>query len=163
MDLVTLIKHTEKAIYNATENNSKLTDNILEMEGMSGHKTRHLYNNICNLPGAKYLEVGTWKGSSLISSLYNNNLEYSYCVDNWSEFNDNKWGNPENEFRENIKLYLEPDVLSKLKIINKNSWDITIEDLCGSSIDIFYMMANIIMRLKNVQLRIMSLSFQNML
>ena len=137
MDLASLIRHTERAIYNATINTSKLTDEILEMEGMSGHKTRHLYNNICALPGAKYLEVGTWKGSSLISALYGNMLGHAYCVDNWSEFNDSVWGtDPYSVFRGNVARHLGER--SDLTVLHKNSWDVTIGDVGGiDNIDIF--------------------------
>lgn len=32
------------------------------MDGMSGIKTRHFYNNLLNYYDARYLEIGTWKG-----------------------------------------------------------------------------------------------------
>jgi hypothetical protein len=140
MDLESLIRHTERAVYNASINSSKLTDEILEMEGMSGYKTRHLYNNVCNLPGAKYLEVGTWKGSSFISALYGNMLGHSYCVDNWSEFNDSVWGkDPYSTFRTNVDRYLG-EGRKDLTILNKNCWDVTLHsqhDIGAGSIDVF--------------------------
>jgi len=47
---------------------------------------------LCSLetPGRKteYLEVGTWKGSSLVSAMYmNGDTTHATVVDNWSEFN----------------------------------------------------------------------------
>jgi len=71
---------------------SRLTIPILKLEGMTGALTRHFYNNLCSLetPGRKteYLEVGTWKGSSLVSAMYmNGDTTHATVVDNWSEFN----------------------------------------------------------------------------
>jgi len=91
-----LIKHVEKSVHNANNNISKLSIDILSMDGMSGRKTRHLYNNICDLPGANYLEIGTWKGSSFASALYKNNIN-ALAIDNWSEFS-----GPKDEFIKNM-------------------------------------------------------------
>jgi hypothetical protein len=69
------------------------------MEGMSGKKTRHFYNNLLNKDDARYLEIGTWKGSSVCSAMYKNNAMV-VCIDNWSEF-----GGPKNEFLQNFSTY----------------------------------------------------------
>ncbi len=59
---------------------------IVEYQGMSGQKTRHLYNALCSRPGTRYLEVGTWHGSSTISALYGNTVDHAILIDNFSEF-----------------------------------------------------------------------------
>jgi hypothetical protein len=59
---------------------------------MTGTKTRHFYNNLLNTPDARYLEIGTWKGSSVCSAMYGNKANV-LCIDNWSEF-----GGPKDEF-----------------------------------------------------------------
>lgn len=69
------------------------------MEGYSGQLTRHFYNNLLSYEGAKYLEVGTWKGSSLCAAIYGNNTD-TICIDNWSEF-----GGPKAEFLDNLSKY----------------------------------------------------------
>jgi hypothetical protein len=124
-----LIIHTSKSILNAYSNQSNLTEDVLSVEGMSGNKTRHLYNNICNLNNANYLEIGTWKGSSFISAMYNNTNTKGYCVDNWVEF-----GGPKNEFYNNINKFLSTK--SNKIIIDKNCWEITKDDIVDT-IDIF--------------------------
>jgi hypothetical protein len=116
-----LITHVKNSISNAFSNISNLSNDILSMEGMSGNKTRHLYNNICNLPHSTYLEVGTWKGSSFISAMYNNYDTYGYCVDNWCEF-----GGPKDDFYNNIKRFLTN---KDIKVIDKDCWAITSDDL----------------------------------
>jgi hypothetical protein len=128
MDLSMLIDHTKKSIDNAFNNISKLSNDILNIEGMSGNKTRHLYNNICNLDGATYVEVGTWKGSSFISAIYQNKNTYGICIDNWSQF-----GGPKKSFYNNIQKYL---LNYSIKIIDKDCWTINNDDI-KTSIDIY--------------------------
>lgn len=81
---------------------SKLPSWIMELEGMSGKKYRHFINNVINLvPNCKYLEIGCWKGSTLCSALYDNNV-IAYAVDNWSEFE-----GPRVEFENNVKKCID--------------------------------------------------------
>ena len=63
---------------------------------MSGTKTRHFYNNLLNTKDARYLEIGTWKGSSVCSAMCKNKAKV-VCIDNWSEF-----GGPKQEFLDNF-------------------------------------------------------------
>jgi hypothetical protein len=66
---------------------SKLSDDTLKMEGMSGRAYRMLINNlVASVPGARYLEIGSWKGSTACSAMEGNRLRI-VCIDNWSEFN----------------------------------------------------------------------------
>jgi hypothetical protein len=125
-----LINHVKKSIEDSDNRVSKLSNDILNMEGMSGKKTRHLYNNICSLPGANYLEIGTWKGSSFVSALYGNDIN-SIAVDNWSEFN-----GPKNEFIKNVELFC-PN--TKYNFIEKDCFEIKKEDILNiyDSVDIY--------------------------
>jgi len=84
---------------NAENGISKIDDNLKLMEGMSGIKTRHFYNNLLTLENSRYLEIGTWKGSSVCSAMCGNSSDV-LCIDNWSEF-----GGPKSEFIENLKKY----------------------------------------------------------
>ena len=87
------------AFQNAENNISKITNEIISMDGMSGTKTRHFYNNLLNIKDARYLEIGTWKGSSVCSAMYNNKATV-ICIDNWSEF-----GGPKSEFLVNFEKF----------------------------------------------------------
>jgi hypothetical protein len=79
------LEKIDKAIENATLGKSKLTPEILAMEGMSSPWVRHLLNNIVK---GNYLEIGVWHGSTFISALYKNKVN-AYAIDNWSEYNYN--------------------------------------------------------------------------
>jgi len=94
MEYKTLI---EKSFENAENHISKLPDEILTMEGMSGIKTRHFYNNLCE--DSRYLEIGLWKGSTLCSAMYGNKSTI-IGIDNWSEF-----GGPKDEFLINFEKF----------------------------------------------------------
>ena len=75
----------------------KLPDEIRYMHGMSGKKYRYLINNLIErTPNARYLEVGSWRGSTACSAIYGNKLKAT-CIDNWSDF-----GGPKNEFLANV-------------------------------------------------------------
>ena len=123
-----LREHIQASIHNAFNNISKLPNEILSMEGMSGHKTRHFLNNICNLPNKTYLEVGTYKGSSFISSLYDNNV-HGLCIDHWGQFGG------KDDFVANINKFIT-HLPPKLNIIDKDCWTVTKDDI-PNKIDIF--------------------------
>lgn len=89
----------ELAFQNAENNMSKISKEIIAIDGMSGTKTRHFYNNLLNMQNARYLEIGTWKGSSVCSAMYNNKAKV-VCIDNWSEF-----GGPKEEFVQNFEKF----------------------------------------------------------
>ena len=89
----------EKSFANAELGNSKITNGILSIQGMSGTKTRHFYNSLLSVDGMRYLEIGTWKGSSVCSAMCGNNNTV-VCIDNWSEF-----GGPKEEFLTNFNKF----------------------------------------------------------
>jgi len=91
--------HIKSAFKNAENNISKITSDIIGMEGMTGTKTRHFYNNLLNIEDARYLEIGTWKGSSVCSAMCGNKAKV-ICIDNWSEF-----GGPKDEFLTNFEKF----------------------------------------------------------
>lgn len=91
--------HIDMAFENAEKGISKITQGIIDMEGMTGIKTRHFYNNMLNREDARYLEIGTWKGSSVCSAMCGNRAKV-VCIDNWSEF-----GGPKEDFLANFTEY----------------------------------------------------------
>ena len=128
-DTINIYKNCIINAYADSENNkSKLIDDILNLKGLSGKKTRHLLNNICsNLSEHNknfYLEIGSWYGSTLISALYNNNHMNAIAIDNWSEFNE---GNVSEKFKENINLYLKNK--TNLTIIENDCFNVDLNNI----------------------------------
>ena len=86
-----------KAFMKALALETKLPPVIRDMEGMSGKKYRYFINNLVELSeNPRYLEVGSWVGSTACSALYGNSAK-ALCIDNWSEF-----GGPREVFLQNI-------------------------------------------------------------
>jgi hypothetical protein len=78
-----LRRQAERAIESAEAGRSQLPPAVLALEGYSSPTVRHFLNNLCRFPGANYLEVGTWKGSTLMSAAYGNSGRFS-AVDDFS-------------------------------------------------------------------------------
>lgn len=118
-----LIDFLRNAIDCSQRFESKIIDrNMLFFGGhMTSPQSRHVLNNICSLPDARYLEIGTHKGASLISALYKNNVTYGYAIDNWAEF-----GNCRAELLNNIAQYI-PNY--PLVFIEKDSFSIDVTRL----------------------------------
>jgi hypothetical protein len=116
----TLISHIEESLALANNNKSKISDDLLKMEGMSGKKTRHFYNNLCSMNNTRYLEIGTWKGSSLCSAMFNNKIT-CVAIDNFSEFD-----GPRDDFIKNLDKYKG---INNVTFIEKNCWDIDVSKL----------------------------------
>lgn len=92
-------EHIKDAYKNACNKTSKISEEILAMDGMLGIMTRHFYNNMLSLPDARYLAIGTWNGSSVCSAMYGNNADI-YCIDNWNQFDGQKL-----QFLQNIEKF----------------------------------------------------------
>lgn len=80
-----LIENVKTAFKLADENTSEISDFAMRIPGMSGRKYRQFINNyVRSLPNARYLEVGTWLGSTLCSAIDGiDNIE-AVAIDNFS-------------------------------------------------------------------------------
>lgn len=123
-----IIDHINKSIDNSSKNISKLSEEILSLYGYSGIQTRHLYNNLCSIEeNINYLEIGTYRGSTLISSCYKNKIN-SIAIDDWSQFD----GSYEILVK-NLNMY----DIKNVKIIQKNCFTVDETDIEKNSIDIY--------------------------
>ena len=89
-ELCELIYALENAASSAEMNDSNLSENFLNMEGLTPEKIRHFLNNICSnsqmFGGVKnYFEVGCGTGSTYIASNFGTNLNSSYVCDIFCE------------------------------------------------------------------------------
>jgi len=76
----------------------RLPAHITLIEGMSGVSYREFINYlVSNVDNPRYLEIGSWAGSTACSAIYNNKLTIN-CIDNWSEF-----GGPKQQFFLNVR------------------------------------------------------------
>lgn len=76
-----------QALDAALNSDHNLSKDVLEMEGMSGTRFRMLINRLIALTSdARYLEIGSWKGSTACSAGYKNKVKI-VCIDNWYQGN----------------------------------------------------------------------------
>lgn len=128
-DIMKFIHHIVNSLLNARSEKSKidtttaLGKEIIEYDGYTGTRTRHFYNNICNsdkLENIKYLEIGTWNGSSSMSAAYKNKITALF-IDNWCQF-----GGDSNIFKNNMaKFGKESDSF----LLESDCWDVILGEL----------------------------------
>jgi hypothetical protein len=95
----------QKATMSALELDHKLPDSVRLMSGMSGKKYRYLINNLISfITDARYLEVGSWKGSTACAAMHGNKCKVT-CIDNWSHH-----GTDNRDFFNNTKESLSNDI-----------------------------------------------------
>ena len=126
-----LVTHLKASLDNAKKHISKIPNDsdILNIKGMTSKDTRHFYNNILSLEldrPLKYLEVGTWAGSSFISALYKNNTVEAIAIDNWSEVFWAEFGGAKQQFIQNLNRYLDKSY--KFSFIEKDCFTVDLGD-----------------------------------
>ena len=98
---------------------TKIPNWIKFMPGMTGKKYRYFINNLLSLlDNPRYLEIGSWSGSSACAAMYGNKLKTT-CIDNWSQFENTEnipyqqslgVKNPKKEFETNTSKVLSDDI-----------------------------------------------------
>lgn len=118
MNLKEIIK---QSVSDAEQGKSRIDSPVLAIDGMSSPKVRHLLNNICHyMEDTRYLEIGTWKGSTLISAAYKNQGTY-IGVDNFEHF-----GGPREEFNENKELFKEH---ANVSFYDADCWELDLNNI----------------------------------
>jgi len=100
------------------------------VEGMTSVKIRVLLQALCRLHGAHYLEIGVWKGATLLAATHDSPLVLATVIDNWSTF-----GGPHDEFLAN--LFAVEDYLPPVEVINADCWTIT-PDRIAPPVDVYF-------------------------
>jgi len=94
-------KYILNSYFNASQLSQNLPDWLMTMESMSGRKYKNFINHlISQVNDVRYLEVGTWTGSTACSAMYRNKVD-CFFVDNWDQFNPH--GNVKNLFFEHTQ------------------------------------------------------------
>lgn len=95
-------RHLIECIEKAYDEQSKASNETLRLDGMSTPKVRHFINNLCSMERAKYLEVGSFKGSTFCSAIDNNPKAEATAIENFSQFSDSS--NPDGKSNKDILL-----------------------------------------------------------
>lgn len=126
-----IIYNLTMCITKAMNNESKIEPDtykghkVLTLKGMTGVKTRHLYNNILGcLQNVKYLEIGTWNGSSSLSALYkNHNIVKALFIDNWSQFGGS------NQVFSNTLTKFKDDITPHHYLLESDCWKVDLSTI----------------------------------
>ena len=119
---MSLSEHVQQSFEKAERLESKLDDRFSpqNLRGMSSWKVRHFLNNLCNMPNLKYLEIGTWQGSTLCSAMHENEGKF-YAIDHFvRDFTHDDCGQSiEQLFYQNLK---ERGLRDKVTFWNADCW-----------------------------------------
>ena len=120
---------------------SNFDESTFDISGLSSNRVRHLLNSLCSNEGIKYLEIGSYLGSTFCAAIEGNELE-AYAVDNWATDNLQPAENEieierasYQDFKENAKRYKGD---SKVRIINADCKNLVPEDLNSKVNLVFY-------------------------
>lgn len=135
----------DSALINAELGHSKVTPHILEMddmkgvEGASGIKAKHFYNNLLSYENIHCIEIGTWERSksSICAAMCQNKAEITFiCNSIHSNSNDQQINNVwRNEFLACFEMYKGENVAAQ--IIEKDCFLVTENDLLLAQINKF--------------------------
>lgn len=102
----------------ADNENAKIGEREREIFGLSSTRLRCLLNNLCSPKNTRYLELGVYKGATLLSAMANNPTCYAIGVENFTydEREPTKrakagdiWHNMKSQLYANIDRYKDPD------------------------------------------------------
>lgn len=122
-----LIEHTTEAVDIA---HAYMSFYGVAVEGMTGIKVRRFLQEICWIPGGRYLEIGVWKGGTFLSAVADSPLAHATAIDNWATF-----GGPREEFLANLKAY--QDRLPHYEVIDQDCWTVPPGAIRGP-IDVYF-------------------------
>ena len=132
--------HAAKSVGGGLTHNSRLPDfiaNSLPINGFCGKSFRHFMNNLGALVGVNYLEVGSFCGASLISTLWGNfeTVNKAYAIDDWSI--PNEFIDVRNTFFENFDKYLPEELKQRVTIIEDDCFSVDLS-LIKEKINLYY-------------------------
>jgi hypothetical protein len=80
-----LTNHIDESIHWGEMEVSKLTQDVMDIHGITSNKVRCFLNNICSI-GGNYLEIGVFRGATFCSAIYGNDI-HAIGLDNFASPN----------------------------------------------------------------------------
>jgi hypothetical protein len=135
--MVKLTQEFVTAVLELSDNGqSKISERERDLFGISSPRLKALINNICSKEGTNYLELGVYKGSTIISAAYGNPTTKLVGVENYS-YDEREpkrtapegtiWENMKSQLAANIQRYNEPTSavnINNINIIENNFQDV---------------------------------------
>ena len=129
------------AVNNSAHKSSNFKEESFDISGLSSNRVRHFLNSLCSNQDIKYLEIGSYLGSTFCAAIQGNTLE-AYAVDNWETDNLQPFENQTNidrasyeDFKVNAKRYKGD---SKIRVINADVKNLAPQDLNSKVNVVFY-------------------------
>lgn len=126
----------EAALELADNGQSKINERERELFGLSSPRLKALLNNLCSLKGTNYLEIGVYRGATLISAVFGNTECNAIGVDNyryderepkrWAAEGD-IWHNMKSQLQANLDRYKDPNLpvnIDKVTIVDASFEDV---------------------------------------
>lgn len=123
-----------RCIYDADRTISKIRLQKISKDlfGFSSERVRHLLNNLCKLKGTTYLELGVYRGSTMVAAVWENEIK-AYGVENFKHnpyestvYNEEGWFNIEQALHHNLDIFQLKD---KVTILKTDIEDLDIKDI----------------------------------
>lgn len=129
-----------EAFHTAESDKSGLREFERDLYGASGRKTRHAINNICGIKeGLTYLELGVYRGSTLVAANYNNKLT-TYAVDDFTmdikepkQYKESGWNNARQATVDLLNRYK----FSNVNIIEEDAFKVDVKKI-AKKVDIIH-------------------------
>lgn len=124
-----ILKSVEAGLFSK----SGIREDVFDVEGMSSPSIRHFLSYLMSTfedKGIRYLEVGVYKGSTLISGMSGNEGRYErvVAVDNFEEFDEG--GENFEKLKRNLEGFISEEGRGKLQFLKKSCWEVG-EELRG--------------------------------
>jgi hypothetical protein len=123
-------QNIKQAFYDAEQDKSNLREFERDLYGFSGAKIRHTINNICSIKEKmSYLELGVYRGSTLIAANFRTNVVQSYGIDDFTidhkeatPYKPEGWSNPRIVAEDLLERYKkEFSTQTQVKLINSEA------------------------------------------
>lgn len=134
----------EAALHLSDLGQSKLTEREREIFGLSSVRQKAFLNNLCSKEGTKYLEIGVYKGSTIISAVFGNpctavgieHFKYDEREPKKHAPEGTIWTNMKSQLEDNINRYVVTDKIAKdaITIVENDFREVTFEK--GQKFDI---------------------------
>ena len=111
-----LTNHIDESIHWGEMEVSKLTQDVMDIHGITSNKVRCFLNNICSI-GGNYLEIGVFRGATFCSAIYGNDI-HAIGLDNFASPNLMPMGVSQKlatYLRQNIEVAPQDDFINNIK------------------------------------------------
>lgn len=138
------IEKVKESLSNAEQGKSKLTNEVLAVQGLTSNKVKHFVNNLVDMADTRYLEVGIFQGAILTAALQGNNHITVVGVDNFKTPNIQpmremeEWVSTPDPVQIQLRKNLALTGQNNFKIVNKDFLSVTQDDLPFKASIVFY-------------------------